>query len=148
MTAIEFAALLHAKRIQRDHWIAHCPAHRDRHPSLAIREGRKQPIVFKCMSQGCTQDEVLKAMGLTWKDLMGERPAMTPELRSRLRDERDLREWKEIFSLLNACAIWGGISLRESHIARIDYEVRRNIRRLEYRLERSTESDCKRGRPR
>lgn len=134
MTAPEFAALLHAKQIRRGHWIAKCPSHADRRPSLSIAEGRKQPVVFRCMSQGCTQDEVLKAMGLTWRDLMGERP-VTPELRGRLKDERELRDWQEVFRLLNACAIWGGLSLRDSHIAKIDYETRRQIRRLEYKVE-------------
>lgn len=134
MQAVEFSALLHAKQIRRGHWIARCPAHVDKRPSLSIAEGRKQPVVFRCMSQGCTQDEVLKAMGLTWRDLMGDRP-VTPELRGRLKDERDLREWQEVFRLLNACAIWGGLSLRDSHIAKIDYETRRQIGRLEYKVE-------------
>lgn len=90
MRADEFATLLQAKRLRRGHWIARCPAHKDSHPSLSIAEGRKHPVVFKCMSQGCTQDEVLRAMGLTWKDLLGERPAMSPEVRGRLADEQTL----------------------------------------------------------
>ena len=135
MQASEFAALLHAKQIRRGHWLAKCPNHKDRHPSLSIAEGSKHPVVFKCMSQGCTQEEVLTAMGMSWKDLMGERPVMTRELRQKIRDEHDLHEWEDIFRLLNSCAIWGGISLRDSHISKIDYEVRRNIRRLEHKLE-------------
>lgn len=35
-------------------------------------------------------------MGLTWKDLLGERPQMTPEIRSRLRDEQELRVLLEL----------------------------------------------------
>lgn len=94
MTASEFAALLHAKRIGRGKWLAKCPAHGDKRPSLSIAEGRKHPVVFKCMSQGCTQDEVLRAMGLTWKNILGERPS-TPELSQRLKDERRLRQLEE-----------------------------------------------------
>ena len=94
MQASEFAALLHAKQLRRGHWIARCPAHPDKRPSLSIAEGRKQPIVFKCMSAGCTQEEILKAMGLTWRDLMGER-VRTPELSQRLKDEHRLRQLEE-----------------------------------------------------
>jgi hypothetical protein len=96
MTATEFAALLHAKQIRRGHWIARCPAHGDKRPSLSIAEGKKYPVVFKCMSQGCTQDEVLKAMGLTWKDLLGDRPAMSKEASARLRDEQTLHALRDL----------------------------------------------------
>lgn len=96
MNAMEFASLLHAKSLRRGHWIARCPAHGDKRPSLSIAEGRKQPIVFRCMSQGCTQSEVMKAMGLTWKDLMGERPQMSREATRRLRDEQELRTLVDI----------------------------------------------------
>ncbi len=36
MTADAFAGLLQARRVGRDRWQARCPAHDDRHPSLAI----------------------------------------------------------------------------------------------------------------
>lgn len=69
MTASEFARLLRAKRIGKGKWIAHCPSHPDRNPSLSISEGRKVPVVLKCMSAGCETKEILAAMGLTWGDL-------------------------------------------------------------------------------
>ena len=96
MQASEFAALLHAKQLRRGHWIARCPAHPDKRPSLSIAEGRKQPVVFKCMSAGCTNDEVLKAMGLTWNDLLGDRPKMTHEMSARLQDEQTLRSLRDL----------------------------------------------------
>jgi hypothetical protein len=96
MTANEFAALLGAKSLRRGKWIARCPAHGDRHPSLSIAEGKKHPVIFKCMSAGCTQDEVLKAMGLTWKDLLGERPPMSREASKRLRDEQTLYALRDL----------------------------------------------------
>jgi len=100
MQASEFAALLHAKQLRRGHWLASCPAHPDKHPSLSIAEGRKHPVVFKCMSAGCTQDEVLRAMGLTWNDLLGERPSMSREARGRLADEQML------YALLELRRVW------------------------------------------
>ena len=96
MTAYDFAALLGAKQLRRGHWLAHCPSHKDKRPSLSIAEGRKQPIVFKCMSQGCTQDEVLKAIGLTWRDLLGDRPQMSREARGRLADEQTLHVLRDL----------------------------------------------------
>lgn len=96
MTALEFASLLHAKQIRRGQWLALCPAHADRKPSLSISVGRKQPVVFVCRSQGCTQAEILAAMGLTWRDLMGERPQMSREAKARFSDETYLRDLKEL----------------------------------------------------
>jgi hypothetical protein len=94
MTASEFAALLHAKQIRRGHWMARCPAHADKRPSLAISEGNmsKGPFPFSlcCMSQGCTGHEILKALGLKWKDVLGTRPSVSREASRRLRDEQTL----------------------------------------------------------
>lgn len=100
MTAAEFSSLVGAKRTGRGKWIARCPSHKDKHPSLSIAEGRKHPVVFRCMSAGCTQEEVLRAMGLTWKQLLGERPEMTREARTKARDERELFLLKDIRRLM------------------------------------------------
>ena len=72
MTAEEFARKLGAKRIGRGKWVARCPAHADSHPSMSIGVGKKSPVVFKCMSSGCSNDEIVSAMGLTWKDVLGD----------------------------------------------------------------------------
>lgn len=96
MTATEFAALLGARRLRRGHYIARCPAHADKHPSLSIAKGRKHPVVFKCRSAGCTQDEVLRAMGLTWHDLLGDRPQVSREARGRLTDEQTLHALRDL----------------------------------------------------
>jgi hypothetical protein len=135
MTAAEFASLLHAKSLRRGHWIARCPAHGDKRPSLSIAEGRKHPVVFKCMSQGCTQDEVLKAMGLTWKDLLGERPKMSRKLSARLRDEHALREWQKIEGLVIECAIYGAWRLTDRDIVHAQDIITRRISAIQNRLE-------------
>jgi putative DNA primase/helicase len=53
-------------------WVARCPAHEDRDPSLSItlRDGR---VLIHCFA-GCAPDEVLGAVGLTWKDLRAPDP--------------------------------------------------------------------------
>lgn len=90
MTGSELATLLHAKKVTRGKWVARCPSHSDRKPSLSIADGKKA-VVIKCMSAGCETREILKALGLTWSDLFYTSRKMTPELRSRLNDE-DVRE--------------------------------------------------------
>ena len=100
MNADEFARLLRAKRIGRGKWIACCPAHETHgkhRPSLSIAEGRKA-VVFKCMSAGCSANEILAAMGLGWKDILGERD-VTPEMRGRWKDEKRLEDLEHDCSL-------------------------------------------------
>jgi putative DNA primase/helicase len=55
-----------------DSWMARCPAHPDRNPSLSItlRDGR---VLVHCFA-GCHPDAVLEAVGLTWKDLRESGP--------------------------------------------------------------------------
>jgi len=50
-------------------WVARCPAHDDRDPSLSVsvKEGR---VLLHCFA-GCAPDAVLGAVGLTWRDLRG-----------------------------------------------------------------------------
>jgi hypothetical protein len=45
-----------------------CPAHDDLAPSLSIGEGSDGRILVKCHA-GCTTEDVLGALGLTWGDL-------------------------------------------------------------------------------
>jgi 5S rRNA maturation endonuclease (ribonuclease M5) len=51
--------------------VACCPAHEDKHPSLKVREGDDRLLVH-CHA-GCSQDDVLAALGLSWKDVVYER---------------------------------------------------------------------------
>ena len=66
MSAAELVKALGGHRAGRD-WMAQCPAHDDREPSLAIREGRDGKVLLKCHA-GCGQWEVvgaLKERGIT-----------------------------------------------------------------------------------
>jgi len=51
----------------RDRWLATCPAHPDRKPSLSIRVADGK-ILLHCFA-GCDSDAVLAALGLSWRDL-------------------------------------------------------------------------------
>ena len=54
------------------HWIARCPAHADRSPSLSIRETDDGYILIHDFG-GCSTGDVLAALGLRFSDLF-ERP--------------------------------------------------------------------------
>jgi hypothetical protein len=49
-------------------WIARCPAHEDRSPSLSIRELEDGRVLLHCFG-GCANGDVLAAMGLRMSDL-------------------------------------------------------------------------------
>src|SRR6266404_2701849 len=49
-------------------WLAKCPAHDDRKPSLSINEGADGCVLIKCHA-GCSTNDVLAELGLTKKDL-------------------------------------------------------------------------------
>lgn len=49
-------------------WIARCPAHDDRRPSLTVSQGRNGRALLKCWA-GCPTAAVVHALGLDWRDL-------------------------------------------------------------------------------
>lgn len=49
-------------------YMANCPAHNDRTPSLSIRMGRDGRVLIKCWA-GCSTESVIDALGLSWRDL-------------------------------------------------------------------------------
>jgi putative DNA primase/helicase len=53
-------------------WIAKCPAHDDRSPSLSISEGDDGRALVKCHA-GCSTDRVVEEMGLKMSDLMSSK---------------------------------------------------------------------------
>ncbi|WP_051105260.1 AAA family ATPase [Catelliglobosispora koreensis] len=49
-------------------FMARCPAHEDRAPSLSVSTGTSHPVIFKCQA-GCDTKSILDALSLTWADL-------------------------------------------------------------------------------
>ena len=56
----------------QDRWVAKCPAHEDRTPSLAIREVDECLLIY-CFA-GCSTYDVISAAGLDLSDLFPPRP--------------------------------------------------------------------------
>lgn len=64
--------LVGVKKTGSDKYIARCPAHADKRPSLTIRELSDGRVLMHCFA-GCDTEAVLSAIGLTFRDLMPER---------------------------------------------------------------------------
>lgn len=73
MTASELAIRLDARR-NGDGWIARCPAHDDRTPSLNIREGGNGRVLLKCHA-GCELGDICAALDIQIKDLFQDMTA-------------------------------------------------------------------------
>jgi len=74
MNADALLGLLKAVRHNgHDRYLACCPAHEDRSPSLSIRINSDGRILLHCFS-GCHVDDVVSAIGLAMSDLFPDRP--------------------------------------------------------------------------
>lgn len=73
------------RKTHADHWIAKCPAHKDKSPSLSINVGAGGRILLYDFG-GCSVHVVLAAVGLTVGDLFEQR------MRPRTREERRLAQ--------------------------------------------------------
>lgn len=87
MTAGQFAALLKAKRIGRGKWIALCPVHREKTPSLNIAEG-KRAILVKCFGCGADGKQIAKALGISVSDLFYDKATLQVRARTSLQEQR------------------------------------------------------------
>lgn len=65
-------ALTKVKRTGRDSWMACCPAHDDKSPSMTITQTAEGIVLLHCFA-GCPTDEVLGAIGMTFDDLYPEK---------------------------------------------------------------------------
>jgi len=71
------ALLKDVRQVGPGRWVARCPAHEDRTPSLSIREAEDGRILMHCFA-GCRTSDVLQALGLTFRDLFPKGAPQTP----------------------------------------------------------------------
>jgi hypothetical protein len=114
-------------------WIARCPAHCDRSPSLAIRELDDGRVLVHCFA-GCEVSDVLSAVDLTLADMFPKRmcndsPQGGREARAALREIGWAaalgvlsREASIVLTVVNALA--RGV-LTAEHAARLETAVER-----------------------
>lgn len=62
-------------------WMARCPAHEDRRPSLSISQGEDGRVLMHCHA-GCTPEAVTEALGLNLRDLMPPCPVSSNQTAS------------------------------------------------------------------
>jgi len=60
------------QRTGQDKWLAKCPGHEDRSPSLSIREIEDGRVLVHCFA-GCSVHEIVSSVGLDMSDLFPPR---------------------------------------------------------------------------
>src|SRR5258708_9341984 len=61
-------------------WVACCPAHRDREPSLSIGLGEQGQVLLNCFA-GCSLDRIVEAMGIAVAELFPKAPSASDSQR-------------------------------------------------------------------
>lgn len=79
MQSEDLAKLLHARKCGKSRWRAVCPVHKGRSLTLAVYSDAERVSVH-CFA-GCSSDDVLAAVGLTWKDCLYDSRPLTPKER-------------------------------------------------------------------
>lgn len=75
------ARLAGVRQVGGSRWMARCPAHEDRSPSLSITETSEGRVLVKCWA-GCQTKDVLAAVALDWRELFPPRePGASPSRR-------------------------------------------------------------------
>jgi hypothetical protein len=109
------------KRIGRDRWIACCPAHADKSPSLAIRDADGRTLIH-CFA-GCSTEAVLDAVDMSFSDLMPDKPLdhHKPKVKKPFYASDILRITRDEARLVYLCAsdIAKGRKLTENETARL-----------------------------
>lgn len=82
-------------------WVARCPAHADRSPSLSIAEGDNGTVLLHCFG-GCEPASVLAAIGMDLADLFPTRDlrSLTPAEQSNMRQASKHAGWAAALGLL------------------------------------------------
>jgi len=69
------------RKLSTPGWIARCPAHHDRHPSLSIGVGKDCRVLLKCHA-GCPVERIVEALGLAMTDLFSSRSLSQKQARA------------------------------------------------------------------
>jgi hypothetical protein len=112
------------RKLGIDRWIACCPAHDDKTPSLSIQYAGDKWL-FHCHA-GCATEDVISAVGLAWKDICPSNPAYAAATMQKRKlppvDELDID--KTVIQMANN-AIERGNSLSLEDQARVRLAIER-----------------------
>ena len=101
--------------------MACCPAHDDKSPSLSIRELDDGRILIHCFA-GCSVEEVLSAVGLTFDDLFPEKEIQHGKPERRPFPCADILRGiahEALIVLLSAKTVARGVALPEYEVNRL-----------------------------
>jgi hypothetical protein len=93
MTIDQLLHHLDGVRRSGQRWVARCPAHQDKNPSLSIREGERG-LLLKCWA-GCTIKEICDALRLPINEIFFDIHVAPEEIRKRHTERRE-RERRRI----------------------------------------------------
>jgi len=106
----------------KDSFIACCPAHKDRSPSLAIKFGQGGRTLLHCFA-GCEVGDILDSVGLTMDDLFDEplrhNKPLTSEQEQRRAKYEGHKIWRaNIYLQIITGALKDGESLTDAQISK------------------------------
>ena len=107
MNIEDFLSHLDSVRRTSRGFVAICPAHADRHPSLSISEGVDRRILIHCFA-GCIAEDICSAIGLRIVDLFTGNDVHTSQ--ERVSSTAHVRpvDWRQVASSLenHAIGLW------------------------------------------
>jgi hypothetical protein len=116
-------------------WIARCPSHGDKRPSLSIRELDDDRVLLYCFA-GCSAEDVLGSVGLDFSALFPEKPRNGLYVKNPRRpfSPMDVLRCLEFEAILVATAagnIAQGVVLSETDRERLKVAASRLLRAVE-----------------
>lgn len=104
-------------------WVACCPAHEDRSPSMTIAEGSEGRVIVRCFA-GCTIEEIVDAVGLGWEPWFPPKPIandFAPPIRRRYpaADVLEALHTESQIVAVSAMNLAQGVTLTPEDLARL-----------------------------
>lgn len=122
--------LTKVKRTSRESWVACCPAHDDKSPSMTITEKNDGRVLLHCFS-GCSVESILGAIGMTFDDLFPEKaldpykPTKSERMPFNPRDVLAAVSLESIIVAVAASDIERGISISTEDKSRLKLAISR-----------------------
>ncbi len=102
-------------------WLARCPAHEDKSPSLSVRELDDSRVLLHCFAS-CSVEEVLASIGLDFDALFPERPIEHGKRERRPFNAHDILATmgsEACLVAVAACNVRQGITLSDADLDRL-----------------------------
>lgn len=112
------------KRTGQESYIACCPAHADKNPSMTITEKDDGRVLLHCFA-GCSVEEILGSVGMTFDDLFPERlpdpyaPNKSERIPFNPRDVLAAVSTESLIAALAASDVARGVPLSEENRKRL-----------------------------